>query len=94
MSRYSNWLAALSDENREAALAWVAARPSEIRALCQRFPPGTTAIIKGRLAYLIGYAETDGEPGFYFTHIDPEKDFERATAEKFFLCGHHLEKVE
>lgn len=87
------WVAAFDDGPalQQGALAWVEARPPEVRELCYRFPPGSEVSIRGRKAWLVGYADAqaDSGAGFLFSHVDPFADYERAIESKFFVCGSH-----
>lgn len=70
---------------------WYASRPPEIRQLIDRFPPGTVVKHKEETLYVMGYFETEGEPGVYITPINPSDDYEGAVAAKVFAHAACLE---
>lgn len=75
--------------SRREAKDWAESRPPQIRRLCYRRPPGTAAVVNGRAAWLVGYAETDAEPGFWFSHTCPADDYDKAVRERFVVCAGH-----
>jgi hypothetical protein len=90
MTKLDQYLTSLKPVDRCEVVRWMDSRPPEIRALLHRYPPGSTATIKGRTAFLLGYVQTTDEPGLYFSYIDPHQDYDAAAAAKFFVCGSHL----
>jgi hypothetical protein len=89
-SKWDRYLASLDPGRREIALAWVDSRPPAVRALFRRFPPGSTFLMEGRTAYIVGVAETDDEPGMLLSYTNPAVDYDGAFASRFLVCGEHF----
>jgi hypothetical protein len=73
-------------DRRRQAEEWYMSRPEPIRALVRRYPPGSHAVVHGRPAYVISYFEE----GLSMSHVDPSVDYDKAVAERFFVCADHL----
>jgi hypothetical protein len=66
---------------------WINSRPESIKALYKRFPVGTRLEIDGKLIFVVGYQETDREPGLLVSEIDPVAEYDKAIDARFFVCA-------
>ncbi len=66
---------------------WLASRPDEIREILRRFPPMTRIVFPdGDATFVIGASECDvGPPALILTKINPQRDYQRAFDESFYV---------
>lgn len=91
MNGYEELLSKLpidSEERREFE-AWYASRPAAVQALVRKFPAGATVVrLEGVDHFVLGYTEDDK---LIVSQVDPTSDYDRAMAEKVYVCAKHLE---
>lgn len=74
---------------------WLASRPPEIRALAEKYPPGTRFNIHGVTMYLVSYGEYgEGKTGLGISPIDPRVHYEAAQGLKQNICPCCVPKLD
>lgn len=62
---------------------WLESRPPIVRALAEKYPPGTAFNIHGRVMYVISYSEGGG---LSVTPVYPGDDYDLAMEQREPLC--------
>jgi hypothetical protein len=89
MTLWEEFLSNFSEIEQESIVAWVNSKPPDVRELAHRYPPSVKIRIKGKDYFVMGYRETDKEPGLLLTNINPSGDYDLAVKSSFFVCADH-----
>ncbi len=74
---------------------WLKSRPPAVRALAEKYPPGTAFLIHGQPMYVFSYGEyKDGTTGIFVTPVWPGEDYEQAMEQRQPICACCLDKLE
>jgi hypothetical protein len=94
--RANEWQRTMAERTQwhsaEVFRKWLLSRPPHVRAVAEKFPPGTQAVIDGQAVWLVSYVETQsGGVMLRFSATNPAEDYDGAiTSEPIYVCSEHF----
>ena len=73
---------------------WIEGRPPEVRDLLKSIPFAKNLCHfdrDGEVHYVMGASDSDVEPVFVVSDVNPTEDYDAAFANRFSLCRHETE---